>query len=313
MTNLPSFKIDKQFKSLVRPLSKREYTNLENTIISNGCHEQITVWGNIVIDGIYQYEICLKNNIEFNFTELTFDCREAVIAWICAHQLRRDDLTEEMRRFLIGLQYETEKLIIRRKSSDLSHRYYPEDDLQPDDKAHPSRHITAQRIATENNVSYGTVQKFALYTRALEKISAKAPELVLKILSGKYKISHKNIIEISKMPTEEINRLMQQLEQDDGKQVIFKKARCVIQNTSYLSRQSQNKKTVKDMPTFDPDAPVTELALTIPSWLGSINRTIKNTNFTTVSKPAKNKLFTVITKLEISLKDILELLKEKTN
>ena len=37
MTNLPSFKIDKQFKSLVRPLSKREYTNLENTIISNGC------------------------------------------------------------------------------------------------------------------------------------------------------------------------------------------------------------------------------------------------------------------------------------
>ena len=115
MTNLPSFKIDKQFKSLVRPLSKREYTNLENTIISNGCHEQITVWGNIVIDGIYQYEICLKNNIEFNFTELTFDCREAVIAWICAHQLRRDDLTEEMRRFLIGLQYETEKLIIRRK------------------------------------------------------------------------------------------------------------------------------------------------------------------------------------------------------
>ena len=313
MTNLTTFRIDKQFKSLIRPLSKREYSNLEQTIISNGCHEQITVWGNIVIDGIYQYEICANHNIPFDFQELHFDCREAVIAWICAHQLKRDDLTEEMRRFLIGLQYETEKLIIRRKSSDLSSPYYPEDGLQPDDKAHPSRHITAQRIAKENNISYGTVQKFALYTRALEKVSATAPDLVIKILSGKYKISHKNIIEISKMPISEINRLIQQLEQNDGQQVIFKKARNVIQNNPYISKQSANKKTVKDMPTFEPDAPITELTLTIPSWLGSINRTIKNTNFKSVSKSAKNKLSTIILKLDSSLKDMLALLKEKTN
>lgn len=313
MINLPSFRIDKHFKSLVRPLSKREYSNLEKTIISNGCHEPIIVWGNVVIDGIYQYEICVKNNVEFTYKALTFDCREAVISWICAHQLKREDLTEEMRRFLIGLQYETEKLIIRRKSSDYSMKYYPEDDLQPDDEAHPSRHITAQRIAKENNISYGTVQKFALYTRALEKISSKAPDLVLKILAGRYKISHKNIIEIAKMPIEEIDRLMNQLEQNDGQQVIFKKARSVIQSTPTLSRQSSKKKTVKDMPTFDPDAPITELTLTIPSWLGSINRTIKNTNFKAVSKTAKSKLVAVVCKLENSINDILEQLKEKTN
>lgn len=313
MINLPSFRIDKQFKSLIRPLSKREYANLEKTIISNGCHEQITVWGNIVIDGIYQYEICVKNNINFDYQELTFDCREAVIAWICAHQLTREDLTEEMRRFLIGLRYETSKLIINRKSSDRSMTYYPEDELQPDEEAHPSRHITAQVIAKENNISYGTVQKFALYTRALEKISTKAPDLVLKILAGKYKISHKNIVEISKMPIGEINRLIQQLEQNDGQQVIFKKTRNVIQSTPSLARQSQYKKSVKDMPTFDPDAPVTELALTIPSWLGSINRTIKNTNFKAVSKSAKNKLYTVMSKLDSAIKDMLALLKEKTN
>ena len=67
------------------------------------------------------------------------------------------------------------------------------------------------------------------------------------------------------------------------------------------------------MPTFDPDAPITELTLTIPSWLGSINRTIKNTNFKSVSKSAKNKLSTIILKLDSSLKDMLALLKEKTN
>ena len=144
-------------------------------------------------------------------------------------------------------------------------------------------------------------------------MSATAPDLVIKILSGKYKISHKNIIEISKMPISEINRLIQQLEQNDGQQVIFKKARNVIQNNPYISKQSANKKTVKDMPTFDPDAPITELTLTIPSWLGSINRTIKNTNFKSVSKSAKNKLSTIILKLDSSLKDMLALLKEKTN
>lgn len=311
MYKLPTFKIDKQFKSLVRPLSSKEYAQLEKTIISNGCHETILVWEDIVIDGHNHYEICAKHNLPFDYEELQFDCREAVIAWICAHQLKREDITEEMRRFLIGLQYETEKLIIRRKSTDLSKPFYPEDELPPDDNTPHSGHVTAQRIARENNISYGTVQKFAQYTRSLEKISKTAPDLVLKILSGKYKISYQNIVDISKMPSEEIRILLQEFNQNRCPSLKFKKARGVIQSNLYFAKQSASKTSVKDMPSFDPDAPITELTLTIPSWLGSINRTIKNTDFGKVSKTAKAKLTTVLTKLNIALNDLLELSKEK--
>ena len=55
--------------------------------------------------------------------------------------------------------------------------------------------------------------------------------------------------------------------------------------------------SVKDMPVYDPDAEVTGLTLTVPSWTSSIIRTMDKTNLTEVSDKAKANLISALSKL----------------
>lgn len=59
------------------------------------------------------------------------------------------------------------------------------------------------------------------------------------------------------------------------------------------------------MPKFDPDASVTELYLTIPSWISSINRTQKNSDLSIISDNARS---AVIQELKILIQEADKLL-----
>ena len=66
---------------------------------------------------------------------------------------------------------------------------------------------------------------------------------------------------------------------------------------------------VKDMPEFDPDAEVTGLTLTIPSWAGSIER-IARTNLGIVSETARIKLQSALTELQDCIGSMLSRIEE---
>lgn len=189
---LRKLKIDDEFRHLIRPLRQREYAQLEQNILSDGCRDPIVVWNGVIVDGHNRYEICMRHGVPFATKEMEFECREAAIAWICANQLGRRNITEETRKFLIGMQYENEKVVtkIRNRLGKNQHSI-DTSDMSEAEEDRACRHWTARRIAEENNVSAATVQKYAFYTRALEEIGRKEPKLVPKILSGQYKIAHK--------------------------------------------------------------------------------------------------------------------------
>ena len=222
-----TLEICKEFKSLIRPHPQKEFLELETSILNNGCLEPIKVWRGYIVDGHCRYDICTRYHIPFSVEEMPFDCKEAAVVWICATQCKRENITEEARHFLIGMQYETEKIINSNKRDDLLNPQ-EEDDFLPESEILPCRHITAQRLAKENNVSFGTIQKYARYTRAILEIGRKAPELVPKILSGRYKMSHNSILEIERMSPEEIQKLNKRLGNSRNQVILkFKKSRAV--------------------------------------------------------------------------------------
>ena len=49
--SLRPLKIDPQFKNLILPLWKKEYLQLENDLLANGCRDPLTSWKGILIDG----------------------------------------------------------------------------------------------------------------------------------------------------------------------------------------------------------------------------------------------------------------------
>jgi len=311
-------KIDEEFQNLIRPLRSQEYRQLEENICSDGCLNPIILWNGIIVDGHNRYEICTKHNIPFQTINMQFSCRDEAIAWICRNQLGRRNISEETRRYLIGRQYESEKMVLKIKNplgvnqhSDTPSTANNENIVY---KKSPTRHTTAQRIADENHLTHGTVQKYANYTKALDELSKKEPELTRKILSGKYKISYENVLALAQLPIAELRKINQRVERNNLPYMQYSRTRKAIENTDGEEPPKPQKivtaPSIKDMPEYDPDSTVTELSLTIPMWTSSVKRMETNTNFEIISETAKSKLEDVMLELYKHIEKILLKLRE---
>ena len=157
--------IDPQFKNLIPPLQRTEYLQLEENLLADGCRDPLVVWRGTLVDGHNRYEICMRHRIPFSVTEVDFYCREEAIAWICANQLGRRNLSEGTRKYLIGKQYDSEKFVSKIKNPSGLNQYSLPVSPRPGKQDSPdtSRHRTADRIADENCISAGTVEKYAIY------------------------------------------------------------------------------------------------------------------------------------------------------
>ena len=311
---LMKLKIDPEFKGLIKQLQTKEYLQLESNILMDGCREAIITWNGIIVDGHNRYEICTRHGIPFRIQEMEFDCREAVIAWICANQLGRRNISEETRKYLIGVQYHTEKVVASKRNARGINQYSADDfvDVASDDFERQITHRTAERIADENHISHATVQKYAVYSKALDEIGQHEPKLVRKILSGAYKISHKNVVELSKRTPEEIRRVNRRIDRNPEPFIQYKRTR----NAMHTGRREAipvagpQGPSVKDMPAFDPDAEISSLTLTIPSWSSSIERTRNNADLSIVSPKARNNLILALGRLQNTVDEMLSAIKE---
>ena len=64
------------------------------------------------------------------------------------------------------------------------------------------------------------------------------------------------------------------------------------------------------MPDFDPDAEITGLTLTIPSWTSSINRTRNHTDLNSISLKARMNLQHALFILQATIDELLQDIKE---
>jgi hypothetical protein len=310
-------RIDRDFQELIRPLFKNEYLQLEENLIADGCREPIAVWNDVIVDGHNRYKICTEHQIPFAVEEMSFNSKEEVIAWICANQLGRRNLTEESRKYLIGKQYESEKIISKRnavyqdKRDDRINPPYETFDTVHENRVTETKKKTAERIAEENHISHGTVEKYSVYTRAIEEIQKKEPHMASKILSGRYKISHNGVLDLAKRSPDELRDLNTRLEQRQYPFAKYQTTRREILGVEPTPRKEHGKQqSIKDMPAYDPDAEVVGLTLTIPSWSSSINR-IVHTDFETVSVNARRELQSALLDLRDTIANMMTVIREE--
>lgn len=90
-------KIQKEYKTLIPPLSSEEYKCLEENIVKDGVREPLVVWGDILIDGHNRYEICQKHSITYKTINKDFESAEEAKRWIILNQFGRRNLTKFQR------------------------------------------------------------------------------------------------------------------------------------------------------------------------------------------------------------------------
>lgn len=192
--------VDPEFRDKIPPLSTDEFSKLEENILADGeVREPLVLWHNTIIDGHHRWQIIQKHpGLPYKVKHMEFNDKWSAIVWMCRNQLGRRNLTDAQKTYLVGKQYEAERMALGgdRKSGDLEKSNDQIDHLIPGE-------TTRQRIARETGTSEGFVRNAELFARGVEEGEKASPGFKESVLSGGVKASKRAISEIRKMPEEE--------------------------------------------------------------------------------------------------------------
>lgn len=304
MKKVPELRIDSEFRRLVAPIQEADRLKQEKWITRRGHSLPIRVWRDTILVDYDTYSFCSSHNIPSYISNLHIKTREEAVIWICRNQLDRKDLAEEMTRYLIGRYFLAMKVIRTENTLDAK-----QECQKSGKKATTS--IIYEYIGRLYNVSPGTVKKYGIYAMAVDHLYAMEPTFVQQILQGAIHISHENLVGIREMKRVEVAAVARYFLDEKVKTPTFSKYLAI----KAAQKEERSKRVVlagkiKEMPEYDPDAAVASLALTIPSWVGSIQRAEKNTDFVQISERARNGLIHELYALIYATESILSQLEE---
>ena len=306
-----TLKVDPEYKGLSQPLGRNEYRQLERSLVSDGCREPILVWNDTIVDGHNRYEICNQKRVPYATREIAFDSRAAAIAWICTSQLDKRALSEEAKKYLIGKQFEAERHIKRNAAAFQPHKAGPKHMGQfkgGGEREYETRRETAVRLGKEHHISGTTIQRYWKYSQALDAIAKSAPEITRQILSGNYKMTIASIHALARMNPNQLRELSQDFGINPPAFIRYGNSRKSLTRrvTSKYEGQAVRPPAIKTMPAFDPDAEVTALTLTIPSWISSVDRIKTTADLRVISLYARSDLEAALTALRNKAQELLD-------
>lgn len=169
-------KTNKEFEELIPPLSKKEYTALEKSLIEEGCREAIITWNNTIVDGHNRYILCNKNKIGFRTISKKFSDKDDVITWMIDNQLARRNISTYD---VVRLELKKESIFQKKANTKL--KTHTKQGYQKSDKAvHTGKevgklakvsHDTVARVKfIEKNADKNTKKKLATQELTINKV-----------------------------------------------------------------------------------------------------------------------------------------------
>ena len=197
-------KTDPEFQSKIPPLTFEELNQLEANILRDGrILNPIIVWEGLIVDGHNRYTIAKKHpEIPFTIHEKEFASRYEAIIWICKNQLGRRNLTPEQKKYLIGKQYEAEKMKL---GGDHGNSRSSNGTFSPNSQNGDlgNSRTTCKKIAAENGISKNTVLRAEQFSKGVDAAEEAVPGTRKKVLSGEVKPTAAEIASVARAPPEE--------------------------------------------------------------------------------------------------------------
>ena len=197
--NLNALKVDPEFQGKIPPLTFEELNQLEANILRDGrIINPIIVWEGLIVDGHNRFIIAKKHpEIPFTVHETEFANRYEAIIWICKNQLGRRNLTPEQKKYLIGKQYEAEKL---------NHGGDQKSNLKKSTGQNGQsidKRWTRRRIADENGVNDSFVKRAEQFSKGVDAAEKAVPGTRQKVLTGEVKPTAAEIASVARAPPED--------------------------------------------------------------------------------------------------------------
>lgn len=302
--NLNSPKVLPLFSRMVQPMSVHEIEALKIELSNNTESRVIYTWRGNHLGDQQKYEICKSMLYPTRISEIYFEDWTDAAIFLCKNQLKRNSLTSEYRKYLIGslLRFKISK------SGDMC-------------KADTKTRI-ALEIGKKQYISAGAVQKYGNYSDALNCIFDSSEDLAKRILTGQTRVSHENIIELSRLSKDEIKSISANVLDKNINHISIGYIRnevkwSHIQEGNVVSRRVRREKKegnnagIRQMPQYNPDSEVNSLCMTIDFWISSIERVKNSENFERISGEASLSLMKKLTSLDNTIGSVQESLMER--
>ena len=307
--NMSQYKTDPIFERYVQPYDRNAEQQLLTSVLEDIDGRVMHVWNGFHLNDRTKMEICLKHGINLKIRTYNFSGRNSAAYYICSKELKRDDLCEEYRKYLVGKEFHYKELI---------------------DSKDPFRRVTSKRAIATNigdalGLAAATVIKYCNYSEAMDVIFDANFEFAQSILLGKVKVSQENIVELSRLRVDEIRIIARAVANERFDKLTLSDIRNEIkwmhmqvqqaprQRKKVSESRSGNKAgSIRQMPVYDPDSEVNSLCMTMGSWKSSITRVNNGVDFDKITTKARIRLTRELTALDMTIKDVLEALGERT-
>ena len=164
----------------------------------------------------------------------------------------------------------------------------------------------------------GTQLKRIVQSKNYKILKEKYPELAEAIRNEEIAASRAVIGILSSMSKQELETIHKAAKAYKGEGKISCIKEKASDQTCNLFIQNKNKSSsrrvfplmpIKRIPSYDPDAEISSLALTIPSWIASIDRKCSNTVMKETSAQARQNLIKALTELSLVSDEIVKQIK----
>ena len=294
-----------RLERLVQPYSPNRLERLKQELLDRTDMRTVHVWNGHHLADRDIYEACMQAGVHPVMAEMKFGGLNEAAIYVCKCQMERQDLSDEYRKYLIGQRFAYEQA------------------ARSESKGSDSKYGIASEIAAEMFMSTGTVLKYNVYADAMDAVFDQDAGFARKLLSGMLRISHENVIELSRLKPEEIRAVAKSSEEEKVEHITLSYIRnevkwSHIQPKKPVSRREQSEEkfsrkiTIRQMPEYDPDAEVNSLCMTIDSWVSSIKRVNNSESFPLISHIASLRLMKKLSTLENTITAVQESLVERT-
>lgn len=310
MTNIeyPDITSFPNFERLVPPAKSADLKYLQNEVLNDKDGRIIHTWRGNHLNDKERFELCKELNLPVEIREMVFDSWQDAAIHICNYELKNPNISDEYKKYLIGqsLLYRIQQ---REKNGNTGVKY-----------------SCANELAHELYISAGTVLKYGVFSSAMDAVINQSLEFGQKILMNSIRISHENVIELSRLKPEEIRSVAQSALRDNIDHISLQYIRSEVkwryimpQIASDGKRRDRRKQIevcspeIRKMPEYDPDSEVNSLCMTIDSWISSIQRVKNSENFERITTKASLRLMKKLSFLEHTINSTQESLVERTN
>ena len=273
-----------EFERLSILLPEDGEEQLLQDLLCNGCLEPISVWNGTVLDGHKRYRICRAEGIGFETRELQFASEEEAIQWVCGERIRHLSRNSLQYRYLAG-KWVLCELRKNKAGPGVLEKY-------------------TDAAAGKIGIHPTAARRYRVFAQAMDELSEKEPQLFRAIMAGEITSGYQKIVELARADDERRREILRILfrKADRSREVIWEKQRPAEPDIPLSIG-------IKEMPSYDPDMELKGLILTVPTWIGMMDRAMKRSKIEHVTPETKERLRQTLLRMQEQINLTMEELK----